>query len=183
MKFSVLLLASFFILHTGKVIAQTDALPTKPINSLKANPIELWYSHERNLAPEFTLNIETGFYMHYSYRAFYSRTPLDFGFIPAVKLQGRWYYNLLKRQEKGKNTLRYSANYITLETRGIPGVVLPEEDSKRIGLSVFVAPKWGLRRSLGRQFFFEGAVGYGVYLLQDAILPAPGIDLHLGCAF
>lgn len=178
-----LLFAFLFIVTTNKLAAQTAAPLPKSMHILKANPRAVWYSHERNIAPQFTFNMETGLIMTYRLSAFYSSTPLDFGIIPALRLQGRWYYNLHKRQEEGKNTLHYSANYLTLETGGIPGVVLPEEASRSIALSVSVVPMWGMRRSLGDKFVFEGAAGYGVYFTPDEIRPGPGFDLNIGYIF
>lgn len=178
-----LLFCLFLVLTTNKLTAQTTESLPKSMHILKANPREVWYSHERSIAPQFTVNAEAGFIMVYSFSALYSSTAFNFGLIPNLRLQSRWYYNLHKRQEKEKITRYYSANYLALETRGIPGVILPGEGSISMEPSFSVIPKWGLRRSLGGKFVFEGAAGFGVYFLPNEILPGPGFDLNLGYTF
>jgi len=82
---------------------------------------------------------------------------LQYGF----SVEQRYYYNILKRQLKGKQTLHKSADFISFK----PFFIYQHYQNdmlEDIGGSAFsVLFNWGLRRSISRRFYFEGSVGVG----------------------
>ena len=100
----------------------------------------------------------------------------------AFIIEQRYYYNIIKRESKGKKILNKSANFFSLK---------PAYAFARIkyGKNTFDEQKfwcsvnWGLRRAMGKRFYFDGSIGLGsfysnYYKEWDAI-----IDLNISIGF
>jgi len=102
-----------------------------------------------------------------------------FGVAPFAETTFRNYYNLDKRQGKGKRTAMNSGNYWGIQARYRFAPIAGDTDDERFN-TFFIAPVWGFQRnynshfSLGMDFGFgAGFNNYGTYL-------SPVIRLKLG---
>jgi hypothetical protein len=91
------------------------------------------------------------------------------GFIlqPVVTIEPRYYYNLEKRNSKGRNTAGNSGNYLSIKTSYHPDwfvINLDENVTKTADLAV--VPTWGLKRQIGSHFFYETALGIGYRMVH-----------------
>ena len=102
--------------------------------------------------------------------------------VPVMRVEPRYYYNLTKRFEKGKKTINNSANYLSISSdyQFATGI-----GSKAHSIGTFnIIPKWGMKRTIGKHFIFEFAVGIGVQKSENNNWKAaPGLDLKLGYSF
>ena len=81
-------------------------------------------------------------------------TALQYNF----SVEQRYYYNMTKRQTKGKNTLHKSADFISVKPTYSYLHYLNNE--MKIDQAIYSFPvAWGLRRTISRLFYFEGGVG------------------------
>jgi hypothetical protein len=85
-------------------------------------------------------------------------------------VEQRYYYDIKKRESKGKNTLHKSANFFSVK----PAYRLSRErydvnidhgqiaGTKRHNVHTYYCTvNWGLRRAIGQRFYFDGSVGLG----------------------
>lgn len=149
------------------------------IHSFKATFIGLSYSYEKRLSQEATVDLEL-----LAGGALGSNI-LSGSFwmiAPSVRIEPRYYYNYLKRLERGRNVLNNSANYLALAAEYMFGVSLGDNPAAERTLSV--VPKWGSRRALGDHFFYEHATGLGFYTSETKNFKLfLGADLKIGYAF
>jgi hypothetical protein len=110
----------------------------------------------------------------------------------AFIVEQRYYYNIIKRSTKGKNTRHKSANFFSVKPAWVfsrtkydnnnPIIQLAGKnryDEQRFWCSV----NWGLRRAMGKRFYFDGSIGLGPgYSNYDKEWDAI-IDLNLGIGF
>jgi hypothetical protein len=77
----------------------------------------------------------------------------DSGFIyiisPFLDIQQKWFYNLSKRVQKGKNIDSNSGNFVSLRLIS-RGNSIAENVSRTSDFDFAVGPTWGIQRSLGR---------------------------------
>ena len=86
----------------------------------------------------------------------YSKT--DFAFYPALTLHPKYYYNISKRAENGKNTKNNAANYFGLQVRYIPNWFAI---SNTKGLRLSNQINFNFRRNLRTNFNYEFKIGLG----------------------
>lgn len=136
------------------------ALPSPEIetmHSAKLTFLGLSYAYERALSPRTSLTAELMLATGFQGRSDGWGTTIDINLAPVVNVEPRFYYNFLKRTVKGKNATNNSANYVAMSAEYTFGSNI--SDRLRCEQALSVTPKWGLRRALGEQFFFESAVG------------------------
>ncbi|WKS95412.1 hypothetical protein [Riemerella columbina] len=98
------------------------------------------------------------------------------GWFLDASLEPRYYYNIKRRAEQGKNTTANAANFLT--------VGISYRPEKSFGgqytdyQSISIVPKWGIRRNLGDHFHYEVGAGFG-FRHQFNDLNYGEIDLHL----
>ena len=85
-------------------------------------------------------------------------------------VEQRYYYNMLKRQAKEKNTRNKSANFFSIRPTYIHQVVFSTNELDNEANNGFYCPiNWGLRRAIGNRFYFEGNLGAGpLYSVDDS---------------
>ena len=122
--------------------------------------IPLWigagYGYELKVADQFTISAQA------DYRAYIGDDNFavdNFVFSPRVTIEPRYYYNLKKRAEKGKNINSNSANYFSLDMSyelpvGLSGMRDFPQQTFRI------LPTWGIRRELSEHFTMD----FGIYV-------------------
>lgn len=142
--------------------------------------------NEYNLSKKFALR--TDFNLEAS---FFSRGDLTsksgFALVPDISVTPKWYYNITKRDQEGKNTRHNAANYISARVGFIPDwFVISNIDGLYTNPMIYVAPTWGFRRNFARNFNYEFQVGMGVgkILKDDYPLQAvPNLSFRIGYDF
>ncbi|MEW5675079.1 hypothetical protein ABGT15_02070 [Flavobacterium enshiense] len=132
----------------------------KSIFGVQVGVLGGWVYNELKLSDKIALRSEIGMQTFV-----YSDLATDDSYyflVPEVAIEPRWYYNLNKRNEKGKNILNNSGNFISLRNAyasdafkvGGPSDVdfIPE---------LHLVPSWGIRRNLGKHFNYECSLGLG----------------------
>ena len=157
-------------------------VPGRPLHGIKVGLIGAWYTYEKKIDRQLTLNTEVGFDFGFGKGFFLNNGELWYVMIPNLTLEPRWYYNLLKRYEKGKNISNYSANYIALSTKVNAEQIFSNAFANATP-ALRIIPKWGLRRRLGNHFIFETAIGLGLYVDQNEAAPIFGLDVKFGYIF
>jgi hypothetical protein len=100
-------------------------------------------------------------------------------------VEPRWYYNLTKRSDKGKNISKNSGNFIALNTTWNPDfffITNENKDNINVISTLAIVPKWGIKRTYGSHFTFETGIGLGyVFYLENYNneTGTVGLDLHL----
>lgn len=172
-----LILLSILTLISGLASAQIDR--TTNSSTLKATFLGLSYSYEQAIAQKSTINYELmlagGFgsgYMNGNYWLI----------APIMRVEPRYYYNLINRYDKGRKTMNNSANYLSFSADYQLGTSIGSNASSVSTFSLI--PKWGTKRTVGTHFIFEFAAGVGVRKSENYNWKAtPGLDLKLGYSF
>jgi len=134
----------------------------------KISILPLGYSYERKLADEFTF--EAG--VDFSFDIYYADEDAleDYALVvnPTFHFEPRYYYNLERRYERGRNVTNNSASYIGIysELRLDPIIeenkgYWPVYDRFKIG------PVWGIQRNLGRRGYINFNLGYGLVIDEN----------------
>ena len=125
-----------------------------------------WIHHEAKLTSSLALRSEFGLDAGISGGSLRPRT--DFVFTPVITLEPRWYYNFSKREEKSKNTAGNSGNFLSLKVSAHPDwFTIASDDNLYVVPDLTVVPTWGIRRSIGDHFTFEGGVGLGFRFISE----------------
>ncbi|OFX30712.1 MAG: hypothetical protein A2W92_18870 [Bacteroidetes bacterium GWA2_42_15] len=131
----------------------------------KISILPLGYAYERKIAEEFT--IEAG--VDFSFDIYYAETDdLDQNALvvnPTIHLEPRYYYNLERRYQRGRNVSFNAASYLGVysELRMNPLIeenngFWPVYDRFKIG------PAWGIQRNLGRRGYLNFNLAYGLVI-------------------
>ncbi|PWJ36023.1 hypothetical protein [Sediminitomix flava] len=133
--------------------------------------ISAYYEHKLNHS--FALRTEVFTTWGYS-------KSLGFEINPAIALEPKYYYNLKKRKEKGKNIAKNSGNYLSLRSMYWKDPFY--EDSRKHRM--YLLPMWGMRRTIGEHFSYEFAAG-GAYEIVPKGKDELGlsIDFRIGYTF
>lgn len=79
-----------------------------------------------------------------------------------LSVEPRWYYNLINRDKKGKNTKKNTADFVTLKVSYHTSIVsFSDLYSSKIPNDVSFIPMWGLRRHIGNHLNYEAGLGVG----------------------
>ena len=146
----------------------------------------LWVYNESRLAPQFTLKSKFGF----NSLLYTSTSTHTAGFFstPEVALEPRFYYNLLKRQSNNKNIASNSANFVSIKFvyntdhvlfSSYNGETAPPTMESRIS----IIPTWGIRRAIGKKFYYEVGAGFGYSYFYDSHESGIAADLHIKLGF
>jgi hypothetical protein len=130
----------------------------------------IWFNNESKLSNSIALRSEIGLENDFTVGDHYDGA----GFIlqPVLTVEPRYYYNLEKRNSKGKKTANNSGNYISIKTSYHPDwFVINLADNVTKTADLAIVPTWGLKRQIGSHFSYETAVGFGyrvVYLKENS---------------
>src|SRR5690606_10714382 len=88
---------------------------------------------------------------------------------PAIAIEPRWYYNILKRNSRDKVTEGNAANFLTLRTALRPGwFVISNSKGIQPLNDVCFLPTWGIRRTEGKHLTYEAVAGLGFrYIITE----------------
>jgi hypothetical protein len=151
----------------------------KDIVSVELGLFTAFINYERHLDGLFTLKSELGLGVGFG-RDFFSGGEY-FVFTPIVILEPRYYYNFNRRVERAKKTSYNASNYFALAAGYFSNPFIVSNVQHKVFQSeVFFAPKWGIKRSVGRRFNFEFAFGAGLYFSKAETDAGFGLDLRFG---
>lgn len=162
--------ASFVLLFIGLFFVATKAQQLeKSMYRAEAGLIGFWVNNESRLAEKITLHSEVGFNGLIFGGAAYD-DEVNFFLQPSITITPRYYYNLARRSEKGKNVANNAANYLGFQFQFSPNEpLISNNNNLGVYSSIALLPSWGFRRNLGSNFTFETGVslGYAYYLKED----------------
>ena len=98
-----------------------------------------------------------------------------------LTVEHRYHYNIIKRQLNGKNTLHKSANFISIKPSW--AYITHKNEFGRINdYRYYCSINWGLRRSMGKRFYFDGSIGIGpaYFKFDNACIPLTNLYLSIG---
>ena len=163
------------LLTAGKVSAQQDVQNTEAsvensVIGIQAG-LGAWAYYEFGFTNKIALRAETGINGGFWFGGIYSDN-IEFAFAPVVSVEPRWYYNIDKRVDKGRNIKGNSGNFISLKISYMPDWFLIKSYSDRTWTSlpepnrnvydqISIIPTWGIRRTLGNHFDYEAGLGLG----------------------
>ena len=112
------------------------------------------------------------------------------GFVifPSLALHPKYYYNIDKRADKGKNTKNNSANYLGLQLLFVPDLfVISNYSDVSVYNQLQIYATYGIRRNFGNKFNYEFSTGLGYvttigYAYNDSALVIP-LWLKIGYDF
>lgn len=117
--------------------------------------------NETRLIDQIALRIEASLFPIKWNGYYYEKTGFDF-FSPAITIQPKYYYNIGKRAEKGKNTNNNSANYFGLHVSYIPDwFFISNRKSVVLSNQIHFIPTYGIRRIIAENINFEIKAGFG----------------------
>ncbi|MGB7786036.1 MAG: hypothetical protein WBL27_08050 [Salinimicrobium sp.] len=177
----------FFLFVTHYSWTQEQEMVDESIYGLQIGMLGVWAHNELRLHGNTSLRTEVGFDTGlFSSNADYSGTDVGVVFIPSISLEPRFYYNLRKRINKGKNITKNSGNFIALRLNYRPDwFTLSNVDNTSVADNIAIIPKWGIKRTFWNHLTYElgAGVGYRKYFLkQYGYMENPGetaLDLHI----
>lgn len=84
----------------------------------------------------------------------------NWAILPYINIEPRWYYNLQKRAEKGKQIENNNGNYFSMQVISQPGFGISSTNAN-FNPGLYAIPTYGLRRNINKHFNFETAIGFG----------------------
>ncbi|ESU23516.1 hypothetical protein FEDK69T_16840 [Flavobacterium enshiense DK69] len=133
---------------------------TKSLFGVQIGFIGTWIYNELKLSDKIALRSELGLVL---YTAKNSSTDESASFLaPGITLEPRFYYNLNKRNRKGKDISDNSGNYISLRNTYYPdSFTVGNTEGFKIVPELHIMPTWGMKRNLGKHFNYELSTGLG----------------------
>jgi len=99
-----------------------------------------------------------------------------------IAVEHRYYYNIIKRQLNGKNTLHKSANFTSIKPSWAY-ITHNGELGKVNNYRYYCSINYGLRRTISNRFYFDGSIGIGpVYFKNESSWGALG-NIYLSVGF
>lgn len=141
---------------------QQNASVEKSLFGLQIGTLGAWTHNEFKISNEFSLRSEIGINFGMIGGSIHNGTTLISA--PSFSLEPRWYYNLVERATKNKNTSKNSADFLTLGVTYFPNVNTPKYN---ITSQLTFIPKWGIKRTLGDHFTYEAGFGLGYVVFLD----------------
>ena len=177
MKFKIAMLA-IILLMASKITAQNTSVE-KSIFGIQTGFLGIWVHNEFRLSNKIALRSEIGLDTGYRDGGGYDNV---IAMTPVLTIEPRWYYNLYKRYNKGKNTANNSANFVALKVSYNPDwFTISNKDDISIIDQVSIVPYWSIRRSIGNHFNYETGFGIGYkYIFYDnQTIGDVAAELHL----
>ena len=175
-------LLTILLLSIFSAKAQNQNLE-KNVLGLQVGLFGLDIYNESRLSENIALRSEVSFFPEMWGGDLYEKT--GFAVIPALTIQPKYYYNIQKRAEKGKNIKNNSANYFGLQLRYLPDLFVISNSDYRVSNQIHVIPTFGIRRNFSKNFNYEfkTGVGYGSTFGYDKNDSGVVIDLSFKVGF
>lgn len=160
------------LIASGTLLAQEKKSVEKSIFNVQAGFVGLYANNELKLYKDLVLRTEVGLEPSW----FVGNGTI---WHPNLRLEPRYYYNMGKRSEDGKNIQNNSGNFFGVAFNYRPAANLFKSSDNIRGIESYsVVPKWGIRRSFAKNFNYEAGVGFG-YRHEVDYGNFAEIDLHL----
>lgn len=144
-----------------QIQSQEKGSVEKSVTGIQVGFFGAEFYNEAKLADHFTLRSQLELYPSIWGGDMYSKT--GFALTPAISLTPKFYYNLQKRTDAGKNTTNNSGNYLALKVEYIPDwFVISNTKDISVSETISVVPTWGLRRNFAKHFNYEFKAGLGI---------------------
>jgi len=179
----------FFLILTLTAIAATLFAQTKTVKtqSLSLNLLGLQYNYEMPVSRLSTVTYYGGLVgelgyssetLNFSDDIHYSDSEWMYSLRATVGAQYRFYYNLAKRAERGKNTRDNSSNFWAVRLGYYtPAFIEHNMTSSSIEL---LTPSWGLKRVYKNNWLFEFSLGYSIGFQGGDFVNGPSIGISVG---
>lgn len=126
---------------------------------VSAGIIGVWGFYEKAITKDFSLHSQVGYHGGFMMG---TDSKLDYVFTTSIRVEPRYYHNLSKRDSKGKSTSNNAGNYIALELSYVPDLLSSSNrENVEVSKSLYLIPKYGLRRNISSVVSFEFAFGIG----------------------
>jgi len=161
MRFSKAAALGIFTVMSYTVAAQTPENATGTVEKsmfyVQIGGVGGWVGHEARLAAKWTLRTEVGLDLFgNTYEQENGNDVTKYSMAPTLNIEPRWYYNIEKRAKKGKVTANNCANFFGLSFKYAPDTfVLASDDRSNVPNQLIVAPRWAIRRHIGKNFNYE----------------------------
>lgn len=155
-------------------------------HSVSVDIVGLMYAFESPLGDRFSLVTRVGTQAGIQYASYRfgggSESRWGVGLYPVFSVEPRYYYDLAKRYEAGKNATRNSGAFLACNLQ----YYLPPYYRRHVeNCGAFVmTPFWGFRRVWYRHLLFE--LGGGVNFASvdfKSVSVGPAFNVRLGCLF
>jgi len=165
------LFLALVLISSSLLYSQEKASVEKTMVNIQTGIVGAWLSGEFKLSNQIVLRPEIGI------------EPLwvignGSQWHANIRLEPRFYYNLEKRQQKGKDISKNSGNFFGIAFNYRPDAVIFSNKNVEAIESFSIVPKWGIRRNLGANFHYEVGAGFG-YRHETNYGNFAEIDLHL----
>lgn len=154
-------LTLFLVVFTFSSHAQENSVSVEKSSfSVQTGFLGVWLNNELKLSNTIALRTEIGLNSGLFWK---QDTKTGFLMAPAICLEPRWYYNLDKRNAKGKKVSKNNGNFLTPSITYIPDwFVISNYNDTNVVEQISIIPKWGMRRNIGQSNFnYELGVGLG----------------------
>ncbi len=134
----------------------------KNLNSVQLGLLSFSYQNETRLDRKISLRSEIGLASGSSLKEQNGQKETSFLILPFINVEPRWYYGLDRRARLNRETKNNTSNYISLLTSFVSSrTALVNTKDFEVAPYITVIPEYGTRRSIGKQFFWEGSAGVG----------------------
>ncbi|MFH6990136.1 hypothetical protein ACHRVW_20550 [Flavobacterium collinsii] len=178
MKPSKKIIPVLLLLLGTKSISQNNAVLEKSIFGIETGFLGFWINHETRLSPNLSLKSEFGL----DGGIFGGDASHQVGtvWVPVITLEPRYYYNIQKRFDNTKIISNNNGNFIALNLKYQSDLfTISNSDISAIS-TLYIIPKWSIRRSLGSHFHYETGFGIGYsHSFENYKKGEAAVDLHL----
>ena len=164
------------------------------VSSVQASILypSMHYSYENQWGVNSTYEIRGGIEGGFEYHSYNSEVKETlYTFNPTLDLGYKYYYNMEKRAQKGKNIANNAANFfgislVTAIGQYTVGVLRYEQERYKenvynSGVQFSLVPKWGINRMLGKNAAFNLQLGPAI--TTDLADLSVGVYSHIGFSY
>ncbi len=174
MKVKIVVIAATLLLALNLNAQNTSV--EKSIWGIQTGFLGIWAHNEYRLSDKIALRSEIGFDGGFRITG----STEIYALTPTLKIEPRWYYNLNKRQKKGKNISMNSGNFIAVSFSYLPNwFVISNNNHTYTPDQISIIPKWAIRRVIGKHFVYETGFGIGFAHEFESNTSGTAVDLHL----
>lgn len=170
----------FLALISLQVCSQENTTSVeKSIFNVETGFLGVWINNESKLSNSIALRTELGLDSGLFWK---QDTKTGFLLAPSIRVEPRWYYNLGKRNSKGKSVKNNSGNYLTPSITYIPDwFVISNYENVNVTEQISIIPKWGIRRNIkNSNFNYEINLGLGYRMIFYETKTDKGATIDLG---